>query len=209
MRKTILVLTSVAVAMLVAGGVAWAANIQCRADTTCLGTKRADRMLGTSKKDDMFGKEGNDAIYGRGAHDFLWGQLGSDKLYGGAGPDLVLGQVGSDSLYGGPGSDTMYGSHWNSGDTSDDYVHGGADGDTLYGGPALSGVDHLYGDDGIDYIHVSQRQTQRLNGKPIPPVSKEIVDCGPGADDTVLFDEGIDVVMDNCENKKPYLENSW
>jgi hypothetical protein len=41
MRKTILVLASVALAMVVLGGVAWAATIQCRANTKCFGTERS------------------------------------------------------------------------------------------------------------------------------------------------------------------------
>jgi serralysin len=208
MRKTILVVASVALAMMVAGGVAWAANIQCPNGKTtswgthlCWGTPKADTMIGTSKEDNLIGKEGNDTIYGRSAHDGLFGNAGSDTLYGQRGSDHVTGQVGPDKLYGGLRSDYMFGG-------TDDYVHGGADGDSLYGNAALGGVAHLYGEDGDDRIHVSQRQTQLLNGKPVPPESKEIVDCGPGTD-TVLFDEGVDVVNANCEIKQPYAENTF
>ena len=69
MRKTILVVASVAVAMVVLGGVAWAANIQCTKSRpsvgffpTCEGTQKADRMMGTSTPDSMFGRGGADII---------------------------------------------------------------------------------------------------------------------------------------------------
>jgi Ca2+-binding RTX toxin-like protein len=210
MRKTILVLASVALAMVVLGGVAWAANIKCPNGGTnqyhrlnCWGTPQADTMHGTPQADSIIGKEGADTIYGRGnprKPDALFGGAGMDKVYGQRGRDEISGQLGSDRLYGGPGSDTI-GSNGRSSpnDTSDDYLHGGAGGDTLTS-QGKSGVDHLYGEDGNDFILVSQRQ---FPPPPVVPVSKEIVDCGPGTD-TVLFDEGVDVVDDTCEEQRPF-----
>src|SRR5215208_3825877 len=97
MRKTVLVLAFVALAMVVADGVAWAATIQCPnfrsslGSIYCVGTKKADRMIGTSKSDEMYGKRGPDTMYGLDSpsddHDYMEGGDGPDKLYGGHGSD--------------------------------------------------------------------------------------------------------------------------
>ena len=54
------------------------------------------------------------------------------------------------------------------------------------------GVDRLYGEGGNDTIEASQRN------EPFSPVTKEAIDCGPGASDEVVYDKGLDVVT-NCE----------
>jgi Ca2+-binding RTX toxin-like protein len=206
MRKTMLVVASVAAAMVVLGGVAWAANIKCPTGDRighlreCMGTPKADTMNGTPYRDFIVGKEGAATIYGYKARDRLLGGDGLDKVYGQRGRDEIVGQLGSDRVYGGPGSDTIGTTGRSSpNDTSDDYLHGGAGGDALVS-QGKSGVDHLYGEDGDDFILVSQRQ---FPPPPVVPVSKEIVDCGPGTD-TVLFDEGVDVVNANCEEQRPF-----
>jgi hypothetical protein len=76
---------------------------------------------------------------------------------------------------------------------ADDYVHGGMGDDEMWGHQATGGVDRFYGEDGNDWIVVSQGER---------PAVKAIVDCGPGFDE-VRFDEGVDVVRDNCETKNP------
>jgi Ca2+-binding RTX toxin-like protein len=206
MRNTIWVLASVALAMLVASGVAWAANIQCPTGGTtrlgfhkCWGTAEADTMIGTPKLDYIYGKKGADKIYGRARTDGLFGGRGPDKLYGGgdAKLDALWGNEGPDQLYGGRGSDRLHpnGVHWDYSrlaDTSDDQVHGGKGDDIFTGYRASSGVDRLYGEDGNDDFFVEQRRWG-------DPVTKEIVDCGAGTADEVWFDEGVDDVMDNCE----------
>jgi hypothetical protein len=64
MRTTILVVAAVAVAMVVLGGVAWAATIRCPNATTplgnpfCEGTNEPDTMHGTAQGDRMYGKAG-------------------------------------------------------------------------------------------------------------------------------------------------------
>jgi hypothetical protein len=54
----------------------------------------------------------------------------------------------------------------------------------------------FYGEDGDDLITAHQGSS----GGDVP-VSKAIVDCGPGTDE-VYFDEGVDVIK-NCEIKHP------
>jgi Ca2+-binding RTX toxin-like protein len=207
MGKTMLVLASVAVAMLVAGGVAWAATIRCpdAHHSSCKGTKKADTMLGNSARNTMYGKKGGDTMYGRGNFDALRGGPGSDRLYGGPQADgTIAGNEGSDKLYGGDGNDKLLPAFYVTGpDDSDDYIHGGKGADTIRSsrdnGPShdftYSGVDRIFGDSGDDHILV------RGNAGP-GDSAKDIVACGPGTD-TVGFDEGVDVVDDTCEIKNP------
>jgi Ca2+-binding RTX toxin-like protein len=226
MRKMVLLLASVAVTMVVAGGVAWAATIKCPNGNffgdsrPCFGTPRADTMRGTAGFNAMYGKAGADTLYGRGGwydsldggegsdklyggkgHDALRGVNDGDKLFGGPGPDVLVGVKGVDKLFGGPGSDSLYPDNNRPGVyTVDDYVHGGTGDDFITASKgAIGGVDRIYGEDGNDHINVSQRRLVWLD----LPVSKAIVDCGPGTEDSVIFDEGVDVIK-NCETKFPY-----
>jgi Ca2+-binding RTX toxin-like protein len=221
MRKAVLLLASVALAMLVAGGVAWAATISCAGGyKTCYGTNQADTMKGNGGHNLMFGKGGGDTLRGYGAKDYLNGGTGADKLYagscrtnsvfggpgadnlyGGIDPDRMYGGLGSDKLYGGPKSDALVtgppadrGCHSEL-DSSEDVAYGGSGNDRFILTCARTGVDHLHGEDGNDYFTVNQRDAWWLGS----PVTKEIVDCGPGPNDVVIYDEDVDVVMDNCE----------
>jgi Ca2+-binding RTX toxin-like protein len=196
MRKTMLMLASVALAMVVLGGVAWAANIQCpnRQVATgalyCEGTNDPDTMHGTAKTDWMLGKAGRDTIYGyRGTDSNVEGGEGPDKLYGGRGKDYL---VASCSLM--PACPEG---------ASTDYLHGGSDDDSLKGGFEQGGVDRLYGEKGDDRLEVAQRGDFLYDPNPGIEVTKEIVDCGPGID-SVRFDKGVDVVKANCERKIPF-----
>jgi len=180
-----------ALTLLVASGVALAATIHCPNDPSqgspstelyCFGTSMADTMFGSDLADTMFGKGGADTMHGYGSKDSLQGDNGSDHIYGDAGNDPYLWGGAYDE-----GTNTYT-------DTSDDYVHGGSGNDYIYGGFAQGGVDRIYGEGGNDYIDASQRQQS------FSPVTKEIIDCGGGASDEVLFDRNKDVVT-NCEIK--------
>jgi Ca2+-binding RTX toxin-like protein len=206
MRKTILVVASVALAMVVAGGVAWAATIRCPNATLpedpstrlCFGTDGADTMHGTAKSEWMDGLAGKDTMYGyrSGVNpngdigDFMNGGTGSDKIYGGRGKDGVSG--GSRNWSNSGISDYR--------DASTDYVHGGRGNDGLGGGFGQGGVDRLYGEKGDDSFNVAQRYGFKFSNDPGYVVTKEIVDCGPGFDE-VRFDKGVDVIKANCERK--------
>ena len=90
-------LASVALAVLVAGGAAWAANVQ--------GTGGDDVLSGTDNRDTINPFDGNDT---------LRGGRGSDVIYGGPGKDLIdcayletrSGDV-ADTAYYTPGEDTV------------------------------------------------------------------------------------------------------
>jgi Ca2+-binding RTX toxin-like protein len=211
MRKTFLVVASVALAMLVAGGVAWAATIDCRTDSQaghgsrvpkCVGTSHADTIYGTNKSESLVGKGGGDTLYGRNDADGVYGYSGPDKLYGGRGRDSMAGGPGSDKLYGGGESDQIFVAKSVHGpDSSDDYVHGGQGRDFIYSLGDLStdythsGVDRIYGGEDDDHISVSENDGPGDS-------AVDIVSCGPGFD-VVSFNEGVDIVDDTCESRSP------
>src|SRR5215210_5003998 len=91
MRKTLLLLTTMALALLVAGGVALAATITCQVGVVCNGTSEADTITGIASNDTINGLEGNDFIKARG---------GSDKIDGGPGNDtyMFFGSWGIDRI---------------------------------------------------------------------------------------------------------------
>ena len=88
MRKTLLLLTTMALALLVAGGVALAATLTCQVGVTCNGTSSADTITGTTS---------NDTIKGLGGNDTIKALDGIDKINGGP---------KNDNMNGGPGNDT-------------------------------------------------------------------------------------------------------
>jgi Ca2+-binding RTX toxin-like protein len=210
MRKTILVVASVALAIVVLGGVAWAANIQCpnagieRHPTTigevkialCNGTEKADTMRGTKKyADRMSAKSGADTMYGRAKYDEMFGGPGPDKMYGGQGFDHLFGGAGVDRIYGQDEVDHLFTSNayrdGRQNDRTDDYIYG-SEGDDVFLVGGTNGVDRVYGGTGDDIIFLAGNAATG---------AKEIVDCGPGTDE-VHFDEGVDVVT-NCELERP------
>ena len=99
MRVTGLVLTTVLGAGLGAGA-AYADNVQCAANSVCVGTSGNDVLTGTSGSEDIRGLAGHDVLRGRGGVDFLDGGPGPDRLAGGAGEDAFV-------FFGGWGTDTV------------------------------------------------------------------------------------------------------
>ena len=197
MRRTILLVATMAMTLLMASGVALAATIHCPNDPSqgspstqlyCYGTSLADTMFGSDLTDVMYGKGGADTLHGYGGSDGMYGEKGSDHIYGDAGADYLLWGGGYDA------STLTYP------DTSDDYVHGGGGADYIQAGFAQGGVDRIYGEGGNDSIAASQRAVS------FSPVTKEIIDCGSGTSDEVTFDKGVDVFVDasNCEIKHPF-----
>lgn len=96
-HRTVLLLTAMAVALVVAGGVA--------AAVSKTGTSGDDILRGTDGRDTLAGGGGDDRIYGKDARDRLYGDSGNDLVVGGSGPDQLFGGQGSDRVYGGPGND--------------------------------------------------------------------------------------------------------
>ncbi len=99
MRKTILVLTSVALAVLLAGGVALAANIK--------GTGGNDVLEGTPSRDVLIPFDGDDTVYAGGGSDDVRHSFGDDLIKGGPGNDTLRGGRGNDVIYGGAGRDLI------------------------------------------------------------------------------------------------------
>ena len=170
MRRTILLLATMALTLLVASGVALA--------VTKIGTNGHDVLKGTAGKDNLLGLGGQDDIFGKG---------GSDNLVGGPGKDNVLGgderrpRGGDKNLDGGEGNDAVLG-----GRGSDNIV--GGDGNDLLvdGNLRESSEDKVAGGDGNDVIDVVNR-----------PAVKDLVACGGGFD-RVLADRK-DTVARDCE----------
>jgi Ca2+-binding RTX toxin-like protein len=148
MRRTIVLLTTMAMTLLVATSVAMAATISCPDNPTngikCTGTIGDDKMTGTDRiywdgvegvswSDDIFGYEGNDAIYARGGPDYVYGGPGNDLIYGDSGDDRIFGDSGDDRIAGGPGNDYIYGDGYSG---NNDYGAVGKDTANFYSSPA-------------------------------------------------------------------------
>ena len=103
MRKMGLLLAALAVGLLVAGGAALAATINCPGD--CTGTANPDRLIGSSASQTMRGLEGGDSVSGYRGDDDVVGGRGGDAVYGGLGDDQVYGNQGNDYVEGDYGHD--------------------------------------------------------------------------------------------------------
>ena len=208
MRRTIVLLATMALTLLVASGVALA--------VTKFGTNGPDTLQGTNKADNLLGRGGNDVLYAHAGRDNLLGGEGKDwvlggderrpsggdkNLVGGPGNDGVVGGIGSDTVLGGSGDDFVLGDYGSDravvGGAGKDIVLGsrGADrivgeesGDLLIDGDLddSSWIDVLSGGDGDDIFVVG-------NGHAV----RDIASCGGGFD-RVLADR-TDAVADDCE----------
>jgi serralysin len=144
MRRTALLLSSMALTLLLASGVALALNtIRCDGGK-CNGTPRNDRMLGTIKRDIMYGFKGDDRLLGEGGNDDLYGFDGRDGLLGGAGADKLSGSDGIDNLVGEGGPDFLNGGN------AKDYLYNGLGNDKVFGGP----------DGSSDELHMAWRDAR-------------------------------------------------
>lgn len=83
MRRTFALLASVALAMLLVSGAAWAANqVGCPSGEgePCVGTGRADEIGGTRGADDIRALGGADVVRGGGGDDGVRGGGGDDRI---------------------------------------------------------------------------------------------------------------------------------
>ena len=169
MRRTILLVATMALTLLVASGVALAA--------IRIGTEGPDTLRGTNGDDTLIGKGGNDTLFALRGQDQLFGGPGKDVLAGGSrfgplgGDKNLLGGGGNDGVFGGDGSDNVVGEGGN--DWLADHQRKS---DTAVGGS---------GDDVIDVV------------SDVRPSEKDTVVCGSGFD-RVLADRN-DVVAADCE----------
>jgi Ca2+-binding RTX toxin-like protein len=156
-KRTILLIASMLLAMLVVTGVALAQDgVSKVCSSTCRGTDRDDQLTGTSERNAIKGLDGADKIEGKGAKDTLNGNRGEDAIYGGNGEDKLYGGGNSDYLQGGIKSDYM-----NTGPGND--IIAAKDGfkDQIYCGSAY---DRVY----VDRIDVLHGCEKRLSDLPQP-----------------------------------------
>jgi Ca2+-binding RTX toxin-like protein len=172
MRRVVLVLAGMALALLLASGVAWA--------VTKIGTNGPDTLRGTNGADDLLGRGGNDRLFG--LH-------GRDTLLGGPGKDWVDthptgARTGDKNLLGGPGNDIVVGG-WDS-----DKVVGEEGNDLLADGPEREvALDTVSGGAGTDVIYVASLR--------LKATAEDIVTCGNGFDR--VHADTKDVVAPDCE----------
>src|SRR5215212_8410038 len=188
MRRTIVLLATMALTLLVASGVALA--------VTKIGTNGPDTLQGTNKADNLLGKGGNDVLYALGGRDTLVGGGGKDWVLGGnkarplGGAKTLLGGPGNDGMFGGRGPDDMVGGSGNdrlSGDPGSDRIFGGAGPDWLNTGSfGEVAKNTLSGGDGDDALIANNR-----------PARRDIVSCGSGFDRVVADTK--DRVASDCE----------
>src|SRR5215204_864534 len=115
MRRTVLLLASMALTLLVASGVALAVTkIGTDGPDTLRGTNRADTLIGKGGNDILLALAGKDTLLGGPGKDVVLGgterrALGGDKnLVGGDGNDFVGTGKGSDNAVGGEGNDYLF-----------------------------------------------------------------------------------------------------
>jgi RTX calcium-binding nonapeptide repeat (4 copies) len=172
MRRVVLVLAAMALALLLASGVALAVNK--------VGTNGPDTLRGTNGDDNLLGKGGNDELYSLNGRDNLLGGPGKDFVWGGkrerfrlsGGDKNLQGGLGNDVVIGGRGSDNVLG------DAGNDFAADGPDREFS--------LDKLSGGSGNDVFLIQN-----------VPAAKDIVTCGGGFD-RVLADRK-DLVSADCE----------
>ncbi len=210
MRKSVLLLASMALALVLVSGVAWAVTKDCTpAPDYCIGTADPDTLKGSAERDRIYGLEGGDDLFGNGGDDFVRGEEGDDTLIGGVGVDNLDGQQGRNKIYGGKGGDDLN-ADW----AGPNRILGGEGDDDLYGNGKLDGGP---GSDYIEGSHAHGRSERILIGGPgtdrilsnkfaddtiyAEDGERDVISCG-GGEDTVYFDKGIDSVNPlNCENR--------
>ncbi len=113
MRKTILVLASMALAVLLASGIALAATVK--------GDGNDNVLAGTPNRDVINPFGGNDTVYAKGGNDDVRHSYGNDKIFGGSGNDTLRGGFDNDEIWGGPGRDLIDCAYLESRDKGEDY----------------------------------------------------------------------------------------
>jgi Ca2+-binding RTX toxin-like protein len=172
MRRVALMLAAMALALLLASGVALAVNK--------VGTNGPDTLRGTDGDDNLLGKGGS--------NDELFSLNGRDNLLGGAGKDCLIcatrerrGFAGEKNLVGGPGNDYVVAGK------GSDIVVGGEGNDHLADpGNREFSKDNFSGGPGNDVTNVVHYRS-----------ASDLVVCGSGFD-RVLVDSN-DVVAPDCE----------
>jgi Ca2+-binding RTX toxin-like protein len=158
MKRTVLSLTVMMVALMMAAQVALAAPpIYCPSSGACHGTSYEDvmygpdtgtTMYGYGANDYIFGYRGNDVLYGQGGKDWIYGGDDADSLYGGDDDDYLYGDAGPDKYIGWRGNDKLYDRSSSSSDTYFGLSGGGNDVVFDYGGTS----------DALDVSHLARSE---------------------------------------------------
>ena len=157
---------------------ALAATFSCSANP-CYGTEDVDEITGR--------KTAVDVIYALGGADQVDGKSNNDRIYGGEGDELRLnGEEGDDRVYGGVGAEV--------------FIFGRGGRDLLSSGP---GSDNIFADEFPDTDPVVDTVKGGRGNDGIDAVDgfKDIIDCGKGPDDFVVFDRNRYEVAANCERR--------
>src|ERR671915_552129 len=157
MRRTIVLLITMALTLLVASGVALA--------VTKIGTSGPDTLRGTNGADNLLGNGGNDVLYAFGGKDNLLGGEGKDWVLGGnerralAGIKyLVNGDSGTDRMLGGGGGDQIVDGAIGEG-SKDDVLSGGEGDDILIGDHVPAVKDRVSCGGGFDRVVADSKDT--------------------------------------------------
>lgn len=182
--KALLLVGAMALALVLAGGVALAADFIC--DGTgdnnpdpgiCEGTNNSDVITGTSNGEFIFALDGDDIVNALNGEDTIDAGDGEDDVDGFSGNDAIFGGTGGDKLAGAEDSDQVFG-------------EGGPDFIDLAENDTAGSEDRGFGGPGNDTIDA-------FDG------NKDEVNCGKGTRDKVFFDKGLDTITRNCEIKRP------
>ncbi len=153
MRRTILLLATIALTLVVAAGVALAVNK--------VGTDGRDFLKGTDGADNLVGNDDSDRIFGLAGKDNLIGGPGKDAVFGGS---ERLPSGGDKKLVGGPDNDVVFGGK------GSDIILGNEGNDLVANGPNRS-TDKLSAGNGNDVVGVFN-----------DPAGKDVIVCGGGFD---------------------------
>jgi Ca2+-binding RTX toxin-like protein len=226
MRRILVVLATMVMGVLLASGVAWAANITCTGGP-CTGTEQNDQITGSLLDDQIQALGGRDEVNARSGDDEVDGGRGGDDIFGRLGADLLSGGGGPDDIDGGRGTPDgtpianftcsigdpedpetevgrTEGNQLLEGDDGNDDLDGGIDNDFLEGN---AGRNDLSGNGGGDCLGLSGDANERASGGDGDDLfftndgNADDVICGAGID-TVLADENpvADRVAADCEH---------
>jgi Ca2+-binding RTX toxin-like protein len=129
-RRALLLMATMAAALLVASGVAIAERVICDSTPPCYGTPEDDVIDGDLGPETIYAYGGDDEVYADGVKNNPISGGGNDTVYGSSGNDDLSGEGGSDKVYGGGGRDLISASY-NDTTGSTDHSYGGGGNDTI------------------------------------------------------------------------------
>ena len=131
MRRTVVLLATMILTLMLASGVALA--------VAKIGSDGPDTLMGTKGSDVLSGRGGTDWIDGRGGNDVIRGGPGDENPLTSRAIGTLDGGSGADVISGGPGRDDLWDGPW----------------------PGDSAVDILQGGDGNDFLVAENRPAAR------------------------------------------------